>query len=260
MNYTTVYFSPTGTSEKNVISITEALAAGKEYGRVNLTTYDKRETKTVFSAADFVVFGTPVYSGRVPEVAAKRLSYIHGQQTPCIITVTYGNRDYDDALLELADIVQANGFLVKAAAALIGQHTFGKVQIGRPDASDMKENQQFIKAFLELTDKISCTNGAKLSIKGNFPYKTGGNGGNFRPLTADTCIKCGLCVKNCPMFAIDSDFRTIDSEQCLSCFRCIRLCPVHAKNMNEDSYLKFAEDFSKKLIIRKENEYFLPER
>ena len=147
MNYATIYYSPTGTSEKSAVSITDALAEGKEYRRIDLTTYGARETKMEFSENDFVVFGVPVYNGRIPKVAVQRLNNIRGKQTPCIVTVTYGNRNYDDALLELADLAKANGFVVQAAAALIGQHTFGEIQVGRPNASDVKENQQFVKAF-----------------------------------------------------------------------------------------------------------------
>ena len=88
----------------------------------------------------------------------------------------------------------------------------------------------------------------------------GGDGANFRPHTEDTCTKCGLCVRNCPTGAIDLDCRTIDSERCISCFRCIRYCPSQSKNMNDSNYIKFAEEFSKQLSLRRENEYFLPEK
>lgn len=258
MNYTTVYFSPTGASEKNAVSITEELASGKKYGRIDLTAYCARCTEAAFSGDDFVVFGMPVYRGRVPIVAAQRLARIRGQQTPCIVTVTYGNRNYDDALLELADLVEANGFVVKAAAALIGQHTWGQVQVGRPDASDMQEHERFAKDFLAAVKRLPDTAVEVLAIKGNRPYREGGTGGIFRPLTADTCIGCGTCVRSCPVGAIGADCRTVDSERCVSCFRCIRICPVQAKNMNDSNYLKFAEDFTKKLATRRENEYFLP--
>lgn len=258
MNYVTVYFSPTGTAEKNSVSITEALAEGEKIGRVDLTSHSMRETEKVFSADDFVVFGAPVYGGRIPEVAAQRFARMHGQQTPCIVTVTYGNRDYDDALLELMDIVQTNGFVVQAAAALIGQHTFGQVQVGRPNEDDLKENRQFAQIFLEEEKKYTGKNNVNLSIKGNHPYKEGGKGGKFRPLTSDSCIQCELCVENCPTGAIDSDCSTIDTERCISCFRCIRICPVQAKNMLDSNYMAFAEVVSKKLAARKENEYFLP--
>ena len=263
MNYTAIYFSPTGTSEKSVVSITGELAEKaerKDFRRVNLTTYAARETKVKFFENDFVVFGTPVYGGRIPKVAAQRLRNISGKQTPCIVTVTYGNRDYDDALLELADLVKSNGFVVQAAAALVGQHTFGEIQVGRPNASDEKENQQFAKNFLEALKKVPCKRNAKLPIKGNRPYVEGGNGGTFRPHTDDTCTKCGLCVKNCPVGAIASDCSTINSKRCISCFRCIRCCPSQSKNMNDANYIKFAKEFSQKLSVRRENEYFLPQK
>jgi hypothetical protein len=51
--------------------------------------------------------------------------------------VTYGNRHYDDALLELADMAEAQGFAVKGAAALVGRHTFGQIQSDRPDSNDL---------------------------------------------------------------------------------------------------------------------------
>jgi len=260
MNYATIYFSPTGTSEKSAVSITDVFAEGKEYRRIDLTTYGARETKVEFTENDFIVFGVPVYNGRIPKIALQRLNNIRGKQTPCIVTVTYGNRDYDDALLELADLVKANGFVVQAAAALIGQHTFGEIQVGRPNASDVKENQQFVKAFLEVLKKESHTDNVKLSIKGKQSYMEGGDGANFRPHTEDTCTKCGICVRNCPTGAIDLDCRTIDSERCISCFRCIRYCPSQSKTMNDSNYIKFAEEFSKQLSLRRENEYFLPEK
>ena len=174
MNYTAVYFSPTGTSEKSAVSMTEALAAGKEFGRVDLTPCSAREAEIVFTSQDFVVFGSPVYGGRIPEAAAQRFRRMRGGQTPCLVTVTYGNRDYDDALVELADIAESNGFLVQAAAALVGQHTFGRIQVGRPNEEDAEENRRFIKVFLSESERSLNKTGTKPLIKGNRPYREGG--------------------------------------------------------------------------------------
>ena len=84
-----------------------------------------------FSGEDFVIFGMPVYGGRLPALAAKRLAGLHGEQTPCVLVVTYGNRHYDDALVELQDLCEAQGFVVKGAAALVGRHTYGEIQMDR---------------------------------------------------------------------------------------------------------------------------------
>ena len=65
----------------------------------------------VFSRHDIVVFGFPVYAGRILPEALDRLNSFHGNHTPCVITVTYGNRHYDDALLELFNNIKERGFI-----------------------------------------------------------------------------------------------------------------------------------------------------
>ena len=97
----------------------------------------------VFSREDLVVFGAPVYGGRVFAGALERLSPLRGQGTPCIVTVTYGNRDFDDALLELTDFCRERGFVPLAGAALVGEHTYGSIQVGRPTAEDLEQDRAF---------------------------------------------------------------------------------------------------------------------
>ena len=132
MNVTALYFSPTGGSKRSALSLAAALAP-EGFAELDITC---GAAAGDFGPGDVVVFSVPCYNGRVPEVAAGRLEQVHGHRTPCIISITYGNRDYDDSLLELQDIVQRQGFIVQGAAALVGQHTFGEIQVGRPDAGD----------------------------------------------------------------------------------------------------------------------------
>ncbi len=241
-----IYFSPTGNTKKSVDAMAAALeSVCQDYD----VTVEAAITQCVFTSEDFAIIGMPVYGGRIPKVAAVRLSRFKGNQTPCIIVVTYGNRHYDDALLELDDLAETQGFMVKGAAALIGRHTFGEIQTDRPDSNDLAADKEFARRAAE-------NKNTKIHISGNRPYRDGGNGGSFRPLTSNTCTSCGLCAKDCPTHSIGEDFKTID-DHCISCFRCIRNCPVGAKNMNVESYLAFASDFSGKLKNRRENEYFL---
>ena len=241
-----IYFSPTGNTKKTVDAMAEALA---ETTRDYDVTVDAAPAPREFTADDFVIFGAPVYGGRIPKVAAARLTGFTGKQTPCIVVVSYGNRHYDDALLELADMAKAQGFVVKGGAAIVGRHTFGEIQMDRPNAADLAADQAFARKAAENPD------GKELNLYGNRPYKDGGNGGGFRPLTSDTCTSCGQCVKSCPMQAIGPDCKTI-SDQCISCFRCIRICPTGAKNMDTEAYNSFATDFSEKLKVGRDNEYF----
>ena len=254
---TACYFSATDTTRRGVMAMAEVFE--KPIHSIDLTSLQDYQPACL-EADTLAIFGAPVYGGRVPEVAIERFRTLQGKGTPCVVTVTYGNRDYDDALLELCDLAKEQGFLPIAAAALIGQHNFGHVATGRPSKEDLVEDRLFaarvrgrLAGWQTIPDKISLT------IKGNRPYKEGGKGGRFRPQTEmESCTQCGVCAKVCPTGAVDpEDVGKIDDAKCLSCFRCIRLCPTGAKHPHTEAYDSFAADFTEKLWVRRENEYIL---
>ena len=180
MNVTALYFSPTGGSKRSALSLAAALAP-EGFAELDITC---GAVAGDFGPGDVVVFSVPCYNGRVPEVAAGRLEQVHGHRTPCIISITYGNRDYDDSLLELQDIVQRQGFIVQGAAALVGQHTFGEIQVGRPDAGDAAENRRFVQQLLAARQG-DLASPVALAIKGQRPYRGEGRGVGFVPLTSE---------------------------------------------------------------------------
>ena len=114
MNYsvTAIYFSPTDTSRKGVHAIAKTLSG--HFNEIDMTC---KACEAQFTSDDVVVFGAPVYGGRLFKGFVKRLAEVKGDNTLCIVTVTYGNRDYDDALLEFCDLLTSKGFIPVAAAA-----------------------------------------------------------------------------------------------------------------------------------------------
>lgn len=244
---TLVYFSPTGNTKKSLEAMAASLGGACE--TVDVTAVEEPQVRR-FGSDEKVIFGAPVYAGRIPSVARGRLSRFRGEGTKCIVVVTYGNRHYDDALLELADMAREQGFTVVGAAALVGRHTYGAIQVDRPDEKDLAADGEFaVRAFSRRDDA------PEVSVPGSSPYREGGSGGKFHPLTSEACVRCGLCVKSCPVHAIADDCVTI-GEGCLACFRCIRICPHGAKNMDTPAYNAFAAAFTEKLQKRRENEYY----
>lgn len=254
MKVTSVYFSPTKTTKKGVEAIAKAL--DNNATNIDITKKDSVNDTISLNNQDLVVFGVPVYGGRIFEGATERINKFKSNNTPCIIVATYGNRGVDDALIELFDLVKSNGFVPIAAANLIGEHTYGEIQIGRPSSIDLEQDKEFAK---KVFNKIQSRQLTEVIVPGNRPYKNGATkGGKFTPQTNDKCINCGLCAKECPMGAIDLvDFSIIDSEKCISCFRCIKICPVGSKNADYEAYNNFAKDFTERVNkVSLKNEYF----
>ncbi len=254
-----VYFSATDGTKKVVKGIAEGISGSyKEY---NITLPSSRQEELVFGTNELVIVGVPVYAGRVPVFLMEYLLKLKGNNTPAIFVTVYGNRNYDDALLELKDEMEKNGFIGVAAGAFIGEHsTTAKVGTGRPDTDDLELAQKFgLEIKNKLEDVIDIANLPKLTVKGNFPYKEIMQAPPMAPDTNNDCVNCGICAKNCPVSAINfENCKDVDATKCVRCCSCIKRCPLNAKAMNHEMFNKMAnllvQNFS---AVRQEPEYFI---
>jgi ferredoxin/flavodoxin len=267
-----VFFSATGTTRKIVSRVAEVLASelGVEWKTFDFTSPRSRETALSFSATDLVVLGTPVYAGRVPNVLLKYLGTIQGNGTIAVPVVLYGNRNYDDALIELQDLLEGDGFHTVAAGAFIGEHAFSyTLAKGRPDAADMAIATSFAKQVAGKLRTVTDTHLlAPIAVKGvPHPYRgyfqprdSQGNPIDIRkvkPLTGADCNDCKICAESCPMGSISFDNVTEYTGICIKCGACVKKCPRHARYYEDTSYLYHKRDLEESLTRRAEPELFV---
>ena len=183
-------------------------------------------------------------------MAIERLKKIAGNGAKCTLVCVYGNRAYEDTLAEMEDAAKECGFQVVAAVAAVAQHSIiPQYAANRPDASDEKQLEQFALQIAGKTESAA-------SVPGNRPYKKAGGAG-LVPKPSKTCVKCGVCAKNCPVQAIDSVKFTADSKKCIACMRCVKQCPHNARKVNGTMVSIAAMAIKKACSVRKENELFL---
>ena len=258
MNHLTcIYFSATSTTRRCVEAVTKAfdLPVKRSYNLADNIMINY----TDFTPDDIVIIGMPVYGGRIPEYAVEQLRNLKGNGAPAIAMVIYGNRDYDDALLELYDLLVNAGFNIAATGAFIGQHSiFPKVGTGRPDKSDQEKLAQFGD---ECRDRINCgLPYASITPKGNRPYKKYGGVPFIPHCNLKKCRECETCAEKCPVGAINSvNMDDTDVTKCMTCGRCIYVCPHRARGYSGFKYIIIGAIFKAAFSKRKEPEWIIAE-
>lgn len=250
-----VYFSATYTTRKIARLVAKQLCESvTEYDVTQIT----MEECVAIGAGEMLILAAPVYAGRIPPKALESFRRFRGNNTPAILLGVYGNREYDDALLEMKDLVEENGFRVVSAGAFIARHSiFPQVASDRPDVADLLVVGEFgaesARRIANLTDIGSLP---PIAIKGNRPYKTPGKI-PLRPKGDKSCNECGICVGLCPVHAIlEATPRKTDKEKCISCGRCIVVCPRHARRFGGLLYKLVGSKFVKANSLRQEPELF----
>lgn len=254
-----VYYSPTNTSKKTATAIMKG--TGLDYDYIDLTPPDAELKSHELAEDELAIIAAPVYSGRIPPVAVARIKKLKGNNTPAVLVAVYGNRAFEDALLELKDITTELGFKMVAGAAFIGQHSFDSpdtpIATGRPDASDIKKAKEFgAKVINRLTGLKDIP---ELEVPGDRPYRKGGSGEPRSPETnPETCILCGMCARVCPTGCVDvTDKVVTEKSKCTACSACVQNCPTGARHWAHEGVQKAAKWLSTDYSKRREPEMFL---
>ncbi len=258
-------FSPTSTSR----AVANAIAQGTGIGNIHTTDLTHcHQPSTCISSQSLAIITAPVYGGKIAPTAISRLQNIGGNGAPAVVVAVYGNRHYENALNQLAEVATELGFIVIAAATFIGEHSYSSastpIAVGRPDDADLANARNFGKQIIE---KLSIGIDALKPVdvtKIETPHQPEEPMARFKstvmqwmqqglniPKTPEVnellCSHCGACVDACPVSAISLGNECLtDANLCIKCCACVKQCPSQARKFNTPFAQLLADNFAQR--------------
>jgi ferredoxin/flavodoxin len=199
---------------------------------------------------EIVVAGTPVFYYDVPENVREWAASITGFNGTAVASYATFGGDGGNQHNTAADLLRR---LSKKGGVPVGMATFGNMSSyaptwslgnekrilkfsGLPNEATYERVRDFAKQILKNFDGgVRIEVRKKPDINELFKYlpmiwlcklatRT-------HTIDEDLCTECGICVKRCPVGAIDLSAFSVDTKRCIACLGCVNNCPANAVDM-----------------------------
>ena len=247
------YFSATGNT-KYGLKLLQHYLASKGHS-CELKPVENEES--ICYDCDLLGFASPVYGGCPAKIV---LDFIGRSKTfektvpaftvlcPCSTMGYWGSREiFTDALKEKSiQVIASLGFLGNPSHPIVlGSLNKGKPFVksfadgtGRPNQIDAAQIKEFSGKLIDIFKDYTAGKKVKKPRYSRIKRWVS-NTVRAREIElinetslevyGDKCVKCGICVKECPVGALSLDpYPVRDMSKCFSCQKCINYCPKHA--------------------------------
>ena len=250
------YFSGTGNTRWVAEQIAQAI--GEELVFIPDAIRDNKYDYAI-DDKESIGFCFPTHGWQPPRIVREFISMLKVESRYCWAVTTCGDNMGETMTILNKDLAKV-GLQASALFSVIMPESYVCLPFMYTDTEE-KEHQKIATARLQLPHIIECIRNRRTGVeeleKGATPrlysYVIGGYF-NAKMVTdkkftvdEDVCIKCGKCVKVCPVDNIQgTPPEWIHNGRCTSCLACYHYCPTHAINFGK--------------ITRKRGQYYFNKR
>lgn len=248
MKINIIYFSGTGNTKYIGDYLGHELEkAGSE---VKIDSIDKNPK--IDENIDLLIIGGPIYAGNVPEKMIKWvLKNVPNKNIDCIVYSTSAGLKNANGVISLAKKLEKKGYNILSKDTYVMPRNFYFGSYEKNTDKEIKDMIEEVNKRMDilinqineksLTSLKKYTKGVlgKDLVAEMFSVMARVIGKNFS--VDDTCVKCGLCVKNCPEnnIVFDDNKNIKFLNKCMMCTRCIHNCPKNAINYKSKKYEQY---------------------